>query len=106
MTDVLDMYSVAALQRRLERSLELVASESAKVSEAHVSGEATARSTPRDCVRQLAVVGDDSIQLVGYDYQGRARIKLDLPADEDPATWEPWIMRWLHKKYGRISLVR
>lgn len=62
---------------------------------------------PTDCVRQFPVIGSDAVQLVGFDADGTARIKIELPADEPLDQWAKGMARWVRRKYGKpLSLMR
>lgn len=61
---------------------------------------------PRDCVRQFPALDDANTMLVGYDLNGRVRIKIEV-ASFDGGWFESIIMRYVRWRYGRpLQLVK
>lgn len=107
MSDVIDLYSTEAIQRRLERSLKQLVDEreadarTGRVTEREADEDPDA---PRDCVRQFPCVGDMSTELVAFDFDGVPRLGIRFGRDVPITGWEEWMMRWTRRRYGRRIL--
>lgn len=56
---------------------------------------------PRDCVRSFPTLNPNVTELVGFDLDGKARLKIVLPTEDVSDEWERWIMRYVRRKYSR-----
>lgn len=98
MTDVLDFYSADAIIKRLER---LANEPDPKPPTPRAVQE---RDGPCDCVREFPVIGEQAVELVGFDLEGVPRIAIRFGLDVPVEGWERWILRWVRLRYGQRLL--
>lgn len=53
--------------------------------------------TPRCCVRQFPTMNPKTVELCAFDTHGRMRYRVELPADEDLASWHVFLLRRIRR---------
>lgn len=64
--------------------------------------------TPRDCVQEYPTLNPGSIQLVAFDWEGRARYRHELPLDDDIESWAKLMLTRCRKLFpapARLTLL-
>lgn len=62
-------------------------------------------SPPTDCVVALPSISADTVELIGFDARGNARIRVEIPATEDVELWETWLLRWVRRRFPSMTLI-
>lgn len=65
------------------------------------SGEIASDIQPRDCVLEFPSVSPDHVMLIGFDMDGRARIKVELEVSDAGPEWDRWLLKYVRRKYGK-----
>lgn len=100
MSDVLDFYSSDAIKRRLERLL----NQPAPTPKPAPKPAPDPADGPRDCVRQFPAIGEMSVELVAFDFDGIPRLAIRFGRDVPLGEWEAWMVRWTRRRYGQRIL--
>lgn len=66
---------------------------------------ATPIAPPRDCVVALPSMTAETVELVGFDAAGNARLRVEIPATEDVEQWQTWMLRWVRRRFPSLSLM-